>query len=584
MWSPSDAAYDPNCTSRANGSRVTYERWAHLESLRAFDSVARGSRREGHGIDSFMSDDSFECARDAAKRLEELEDELERLRHYFSHSEEGIFCFELQPPVSMHIPRDDAITLWLECAKLVECNDAFTRMYGFDHADELIGTPLNPFLSDNAEHNREYLRSFWDSGLRLKDGESHETDRFGNPKFFLNTLVGVIDQDQLVRVWGTQRDITHLRLLEKQRLDTQRVQAVEELAAGIAHHFNNMLTIISGNLNLTLESASLDRADSEALQSAARAADHAAGLTRQLLTFSQKHQQHSEPVDVRTIVMTVCQLLRPTLGQQMSIDLDLSEAPRVRADPALIQSLIVRLVDHARRALNDAGTVRIQLHGLAQDGDAAELVLRMSYPARRGSSLAGHSGAFDLFFSGAAAEDPHMAGLTEVYGAVRNLGGSFRSETDRQLVTITLQIPADPIAPAPAGASKDRATKDALATVLVVEDDPDVLSTVQRFLLASGYRVLTAQNVSDGHAVLERHASAVDVLIADIILPDKSGLDFALELRNTRPEIQILLMSGRGTPSGEPGTPAPFESLDKPFSRDDLAARVAKLLESRKRH
>ncbi len=499
--------------------------------------------------------------------------EVKRLRHYFGQSSEGIYGFELEPPVSMSLPPDEAISQWLECARLVECNTTFAKMYGYAHPDELIGTPLNPFLSDSPEHNREYLRAFWDSGLDLRDGESQEIDRFGARKYFLNTLFGVVENGHLVRVWGVQRDITEQRSLEQQRRIQQRSLAVEELAAGIAHHFNNMLTIISGNLSLVLEGSALTDGDVDALTSASRAADFAAVLTRQLLTFSQRHQQNSEPVDVATAVKTACQLLRPTLGEQMHLDLDLSEAPHLLADPALIQRLIVKLVEHARRAVNNIGTVKIQLRSLGDDTTSPQLVLRISYPVSPASPLPSNTGLINPYFAGRPAED-----LTEVYGIVLNLGGSFSTESSEREMTIALQFSAESSSVAPASQPTERQTSETLETALVVEDDEQVLSVVRRFLLSSGYRVLMAATASESLEILEHHRGTIDVLIVDVVLPDKSGTELAAELLQQRPNLRILLMSGLGRPPGLDAQLAALEVLPKPFSREELEQRLRQLL------
>jgi len=515
----------------------------------------------------------------------ELEAELERLRRYFESNAEGIWCFELEPPVSTRISREEAIALWMERGRLIECNDALAQMYGYNHAHELVGTPLRAFIDINHGDNLAYLCSFWDSGFHLRDGESAEIDRAGNERTFLNTMLGVLRGDDLLRVWGTQRDITPNRMLEAQRFKAQRLQAVEELAAGVAHHFNNMLTIISGNLNLILENAELAADDLEALQSAGRAAEHAAALTRQLLNFSQRHHPNFEPVEIRATVQAACQLLRPRIHDKIRLDLDLAEIPRVLGDSALIQQIVVVLIQNARVAMRDRGVVHIRLRSETTSSTQELVTLEVRHEERRTSAVRQHPVTFDPFFSGAPAGSDDDYSLAEVYGIVRNLSGTLTARSEARQTRIRIQIPAERSAPAPPGGStrlgaRHHWTQHApLATVLVVEDDSDVLATVRRFVLASGYRVLTARNAFEGATTAERHRDRIHILISDVVMPDKSGVEFAREFRAQRPDTQILLMTGRGTPTDLGPDLSGVEVIAKPFSREDLDRKLKELLD-----
>jgi PAS domain S-box-containing protein len=152
------------------------------------------------------------------KRSEEaLRGSEQRYRAFVSNSSEAIWRFELETPVSIALPEDEQIDLYYQLGYLAECNDAMAQMYGFKLAEEIVGARLGDFLMREDERNVEYLRAFIRSGYRLTEAESHEMDRDGNPKYFLNNLVGIIEEGKIVRAWGTQRDITERRLAEEER-------------------------------------------------------------------------------------------------------------------------------------------------------------------------------------------------------------------------------------------------------------------------------------------------------------------------------------------------------------------------------
>lgn len=154
-------------------------------------------------------------ARDIAQRALRASDE--RYRAFIANSSEGIWRFELRVPVPASLPPEEQIDRWYEHAYLAECNDAMARMYGFASSDDLVGMPLARMLVREDPANIAYLRAFIDSGYRLSEAESHEIDRDGNEKYFVNSLVGIVENGFVLRAWGTQRDATDEKRLEHAR-------------------------------------------------------------------------------------------------------------------------------------------------------------------------------------------------------------------------------------------------------------------------------------------------------------------------------------------------------------------------------
>jgi PAS domain S-box-containing protein len=152
------------------------------------------------------------------RAAQELERSEERYRTFIHQSSEGIWRFEASEPIVLDRPEDELIADFYRCVSLAECNDAFARMYGYESAEEIVGLRLDDFLPRSDPHNIEYLRAFIASGFRLNEAESHEIDRDGRRKYFLNNLLGIVRDGRLVRAWGTQRDITEQKRVEEHRL------------------------------------------------------------------------------------------------------------------------------------------------------------------------------------------------------------------------------------------------------------------------------------------------------------------------------------------------------------------------------
>ncbi|MEH2125769.1 PAS domain S-box protein [Nostoc sp.] len=150
----------------------------------------------------------------------------ERYRAFLEHSSEGIWCIELEVPISLDCPEDEQIQHFYQYVYLAECNNVMAQMYGCSRAEEILGVRLGDFLVASDPHNITYLRNFIRSNYRLIDAESHEIDKQGNSKYFLNNLVGIVENGFLVRAWGTQRDITEHKRAEaalRQREDELRL-------------------------------------------------------------------------------------------------------------------------------------------------------------------------------------------------------------------------------------------------------------------------------------------------------------------------------------------------------------------------
>src|SRR6267378_3665090 len=517
----------------------------------------------------------------------------ERYRSFIAQSSEGVSRLEIDPPVPINLTEEEQVDRLYAGGRIAECNDAMARMYGFGEASELLGTRLSDLHNVTDPINREQIRAFIRAGYRVSDSETREHDRDGRPRVFLNNVVGFVENGQLVRVWGTQRDVTEQRHLEEQFRQSQKMEAVGQLAGGIAHDFNNLLTAILGNTQLLLRElppGDSKRGDVEEIR---KASERAASLTRQLLAYSRRQMLQPEVLDLNGVVAEMDRMLRRLIGEHIALVTVLApQLGSVRADPNQLEQVIVNLAVNARDAMPDGGKLTIETANVELDETFAQAHLG-SVPGSYAMLAVTDTGSgmdatvrahlFEPFFTTKEVGKGTGLGLATVYGIVKQSDGyiSVYSEAGHgSSFKIYLPRIATPVGSA-AGPQKGGPARGT-ETVLVVEDEPAVLSLSRRALEAQGYLVLAASDAAAALRVVERHGGMIHLLLTDVVMPGLSGRELADQLAGQRPGIRVLYMSGYpGDAVVQHGTlPAGSAFLQKPFSPDGLARKVRDVLDA----
>jgi len=517
----------------------------------------------------------------------------ERYRSFIAQSSEGVSRLEIDPPVPINLPEEEQIDRLYGGARIAECNDAMARMYGLSEARELVGTRLADLHTVSDPANREQIRTFIRSGYRISDSETREHDRDGRSRVFLNNVIGFLEDGHLVRVWGTQRDVTDQRHLEEQFRQSQKMEAVGQLAGGIAHDFNNLLTAILGNAQLLLRDLPAGDAKRGDVEEIRKASERAASLTRQLLAYSRRQMLQPVVLDLNVVVAEMDKMLRRLIGEHIALATVLApDLGRVRADPNQIEQVIVNLAVNARDAMTEGGKLTIETANIDLDEPFAQTHLG-SLPGPYAMLAVTDSGTgmdatvrahlFEPFFTTKEVGKGTGLGLATVYGIVKQSGGyiSVYSEPGHGS-SFKIYLPRITAPAGPAGAAQKTGAERGSETVLVVEDEPAVLTLSRRALEAHGYVVLAASDAAAAMRIVERHGGTIHLLVTDVVMPGLSGRELADRLTSRRPGIRVLYMSGYPGDAVVQHGALPLGSafLQKPFSADGLARKVRDVLDA----
>ncbi len=383
--------------------------------------------------------------------------------------------------------------------------------------------------------------------------------------------------------------------LAEQLRQSQKMEAIGQLAGGLAHDFNNMLSVILGSVELAKRGLAKAGGNPERyLDAAAAGVDRAAALTHRLLAFSRQQPLSPEPIDPNTMVSEMAELLARTLGGAVQLETVLAGGLwRTNADAGELESAILNLALNARDAMPEGGKLTIETSNAFLDEDYAarhigvpsgQYVLIAVSDTGTGMSPELIERAFEPFFTTKPAGQGTGLGLSQVYGFVRQSGGHVKIYSEPiHGTTIKIYLPrhygpAEPQDAPPALAALDPG--QAGETILLVEDEERVRQLTADMLTRLGYRVLQADCAREAMRQLERNAE-VDLLFTDIVMPDKNGRELADEAGRLRPGLRVLFTTGytRNAIVHNGILDAGVNLIGKPYSIDQLARKLREVLE-----
>jgi len=487
--------------------------------------------------------------------------------------------------------------------------------------EEMLGRRLEEFVSDEDRRrvSDEIARALAQQVSIRRLG--HTQIRKDHRKVILVTSgLPVRDAAGVLRGYrGAHRDVTRETELEAQLRHSQKMEVIGRLAGGVAHDFNNLLTSIIGCSGLLLEDLKPEdprRLDVEQIK---LAGNRAANLTRQLMAFGRRQVIRVERVDLNTVVRDMEKLLRRTVGEDIEVVTDLDpHAGTVMGDADQIAQIIMQLAINARDAMLDtmeillgsdvfgatrpirpvmtSGVKRLSITtraaaaaipqataGAATNCSGESYVILAVSDTGIGMSDEVKEHLFEPFFTTKEVGQGSGLGLSTVYGIVKQMGGEIRVTSELGKGTtfeISLKQAASPLAAsAPRGARSGGGPE----TVLVVEDEEMVRNLTVRMLNTLGYQVVKACDGIEALQVAAAYPGRIDLLLTDMVMPQMNGKRLVEQLRKTRSDFKVLFVSGYSAAdtvgTQKIGVDVPL--IQKPFTRDQLAARIRSLLDGK---
>ncbi len=479
----------------------------------------------------------------------------------------------------------------------------YINRYLSPHIESLTGYPQQKFADD---------WRFWASVVihpddralaaaqttRLAKGHPSEVDyriiRADKKVIWVRDSARAENEKRSRVIYGLVSDITERKLLEEQLRQSQKMDAIGRLAGGVAHDFNNILTVIRGYSELLLH-RSLDKDDPrrKEVEQIKKAGERAASLTRQLLAFSRQQLLQPRVLDLNTVVNDMDMMLRRLIGE----DIELITIPEqklgyVEADPGQIEQVVMNLAINARDAMPQGGKLIIKTTNVELDSDKARhyvdvtpgsyIVLSVS-DTGSGMDKELQERIFEPFFTTKAKDEGTGLGLSTVYGIVNQSGGHIwvYSKPDYgtmfriYLPRVNEELPSlseEEMIEMPQGSE----------TILVVEDDDMVRDLALNVLQRDGYKVLRASYGAEALQLCQTHTGVIDLLLTDVVMPGGiSGGQLAKQLTSSRPEMKVLYMSGYtdDTIVRHGIVNQGLDFIQKPFTLIALSQKVREVLE-----
>ncbi len=483
----------------------------------------------------------------------------------------------------------------------LSCNSRFERFFGATQA-EIVGKTDYDFVdkeladffiahdrkamaAEKPSSNEEWI-TFADDGHRALL-ETIKTPMFDDT----GTLVGVL---------GIGRDITERKRaeeekskLEMQLQQAQRIEAIGQLAGGVAHDFNNMLGVILGHTEMMMEELQPSQAIYKDLKQIEVAAKRSADITRQLLAFARKQTIAPKSIDLNETVESMLKMLRRLIGEDIElIWLPGSSLWQVRMDPSQIDQILANLCVNARGAIDGVGTITVGTGKITLDeeycsahmgfvpGDYVRLTV-----SDNGCGMSKETMAhiFEPFFTTKAVGKGTGLGLATVYGAVKQNKGFINvySEVGRG-TTFTIYLPRHQ---GEDGQDEyQEGSKRVLGgneTILLVEDEPTILAMARSMLQRLGYKVLAATSPGEAIRMASDFSGRIDLLITDVIMPEMNGRDLAANMVAKKPDMKCLFMSGYTADiiNKHGVIEENLCFIQKPFSKMELAGKIREVID-----
>lgn len=481
--------------------------------------------------------------------------------------------------------------------RYLDVNDAFTGMLRYERRDVIGRSAAELGFWIEPSHRIEMLRQLKKNGRVTALRAQHRTST--GEILEVEVSAERIDIEGQGCVLAITRDITKAMHLEAQFLQAQKMEAVGRLAGGMAHDFNNILGVIIGYSDLSVDFVAVENPAKKYLEQIKKASNRAVLLTRQLLAFTRQQVILPRILNLNAVVQNMTGMLIPMVGEDVTISFRPTAAiGSIKADPGQIEQILMNLVVNSRDAMSGGGRIVIETGQTELDehyvghhpgSHAGQHVVLAVSDTGCGMDDNVKSKIFEPFFTTKGVGQGTGLGLSTVYGIVQQNGGSiFVYSEPARGTTFKIYFPivaeqaeypvlSDEVAALPGGSE----------TLLVAEDDEPLRKLAVNILQAAGYRVIEARDAETALNILQNPEPAIDLLVTDVIMPGQSGVELVALAKVIHPNLRLLFMSGYAADliALRGGLTSEIAFLEKPFTRSSLLTKVHSVLhrESKKK-
>lgn len=471
-------------------------------------------------------------------------------------------------------------------------NPAFENLTGYS-LDEVLGRNPKELIASGKQGTRFY-ETMWTSILsgNVWQGELINRRKDGSNYNELMTITPVHNElGKITHFVAVKQDITAQKRLEEQLLQSQKLEGIGQLAGGVAHDYNNILNVVVGYSDLLRRKMAKDDPARQPIDAILAAARRGADLSRQLLAFARKEIISPKVINVNSAIDSIRNMLHRIIGENLKLVFEPgSPVWNVKMDPTQFDQILVNLVSNAKDAIDEVGTITIRTFNRSftkstlperteiGPGDYVSIELE---DTGRGIDSETLKRLFEPFFTTKPKGHGTGLGLSTVYGILKQNGGTIEvNSKPGSGSTFRVYIPR--FAGETTGPDLKR-TDESLKgteTILVVEDQADLLNLTKTFLEECGYNVITSLDPTDAELLADAYQGTIHLLLTDVIMPKMSGKELSERLAIRRPGMKTLFMSGYTSDTFVGGNKN-TENLDlipKPFDLADLAGKVREVL------
>jgi PAS domain S-box-containing protein len=466
-------------------------------------------------------------------------------------------------------------------------NKAFTTITGWP-TDDWIGLPFPPLIHESdlplaMEKFRQALQGIsgdiFELRVRRKDG-GFITGEF--------VIASHEETSPSTSVFGIARDVTERKRLENQLHHSQKMESLGSLAGGIAHDFNNLIGIIVGYCELATDSMEAEHPARNYLAQIDAAGQRASSLVQQILTFARKKPVSLKPLQFNDTIVSIVSMLRETLPKTVEIRVELDPTvPRVQADSSQISQILMNLCLNARDAMDSAGTITLSTRltpggetpaNIHNSGNTPYVLLSVS-DTGAGMTEEVLGSIFEPFFTTKKRGSGSGLGLAVVHGIVTSHHGHIEVSSKPDAGTrfdLYFPVSKESGAEMPRTNVREDSADGRGETILVVEDEPNILQMTSLSLRRKGYHVITASDGAEALSVYEESKNEISLIFLDLGLPKIDGAEVAERIKGSNPDAKIILASGylERDQQGKLKTNAADDFMQKPYELKDMLRRI----------